>query len=147
MKTKKKKKAPVAKAKTTAAKVRFVNPRIRPSRKKLQSGETQPFSRAEALYGEPISGSIEIWDVAVDGDVRYIAYLYMGDSGTVFDVSSKAVVAQRLQASFYAKDDKPLAEEMDTAYRAARKEFASQLKASKLEGPWGAYKRALDDTD
>jgi hypothetical protein len=134
--------------------LRFVNPRMprfvrdeEESYFELEPGQGALLGKCEALYGEAIESGLEIWDVEVDGKPRYVAFLYMADSGTVFDRATSAVVAQRIQTYFGETNDKPLAEALNDGYRVARKEFAKALKAgSTLTGSWAAYQDMLDQS-
>jgi hypothetical protein len=149
--------------------LRFLNPRTPRSAKELSPTTQAQLRAAGKLYDgndlpaeERLSpdrehgdgedegsflGLLEIWDVEVDGEVRYDALLYMGDSGTVFRRGTQEVVAERIQTYFEGKD-KALSKEMQQAYHAAQKQFKAELKAGpKAGGAWGAYSKALDKSE
>jgi hypothetical protein len=138
-----------------AMQLRFLNPRVPRFVEEdgeqyfeLEKGQQAHFGECEALYGEPIDGGLEIWDVEVDGKLRYVAFLYMADSGAVFDCETGALVAQRIQTYFGETDDKAFAEALNQGYRVARKELAEKLTAgSTLDGAWAAYQDMLDETE
>ena len=149
--------------------IRFLNPRTPRSAKELGPTTQSQLRAAGKLYdgndlpaAERLSpdrehgdgedegsflGLLEIWDVEVDGEVRYDALLYMGDSGTVFRRGTEEVVSERIQTYFGGKDE-ALAKEMQQAYRAAQKQFKAELKAGpEAGGPWGAYSKALGESE
>jgi hypothetical protein len=93
---------------------------------KLYHGEELPAAVLLGTSGEEVdeeltfAGFLSVWD-AVDeqGVVRYTAWLYMVDSGTIFAHESTEVVAEVIQCGLECDDD-TLAQQLEDAAREAR---------------------------
>lgn len=61
----------------------------------------------------------ELWDVEQDGEHKYDAFLYNGDSGTVFAHGTTDVVAEMIQFHFDEAREPGLDEALQEAYKEA----------------------------
>ncbi|OKJ49566.1 hypothetical protein AMK27_36615 [Streptomyces sp. CB02009] len=54
---------------------------------------------------ESVLNSCELWDVATDGFVVFEAWLYQGDSGSIFKAGTTEMIAEIIQCGLECDDD------------------------------------------
>lgn len=88
------------------------------------SAETLAAKEDDENYEEEISFfNLEIWDVIDESnELKYKLFLYMVDSGTLFEGESTEVAGEIIQCGFECSDDE-LAELLLKAQKEAKKEY------------------------
>jgi hypothetical protein len=119
----------------------------------LPAAERLKEERAQDDDEEGVSffGMLELWDVFEDGVHRYDAFLYMADSGILFEKDKTEYAIERIQTYFGGgngnrTDDDDFADALQEAYREAKNKPAAQHK-SKATGAWAAYESALQQAE